>query len=85
MFHVDHLKSSDLILNYVVASFSEEWLKKMDANKKSVTLLFEKTYGAAAHKWWVYWRTFFIAVAELFNYSNGEEWMVTHYLFKKKI
>ena len=42
MFHVDHLKSSDLILNYVVASFSEEWLKKMDANKKSVTLLFEK-------------------------------------------
>ncbi|MCO5594003.1 hypothetical protein L7F22_048022 [Adiantum nelumboides] len=63
---------------------SEEWLKKMDSNAKAVKSLFEKTYGAAAGKWWVYWRTFFIAVAELFGYNDGEEWMVSHYLFKKK-
>ncbi|KAI5071686.1 hypothetical protein GOP47_0013937 [Adiantum capillus-veneris] len=63
---------------------SEEWLKKMDSNTKAVKSLFEKTYGPAAGKWWVYWRTFFIAVAELFGYNDGEEWMVSHYLFKKK-
>jgi (S)-coclaurine N-methyltransferase len=67
-----------------VVPSSEEWLKKMDANRRHVKILLEATYGAAAHKWWVYWRTFFIAVAELFGHSNGEEWMVTHYLFKKK-
>ncbi|KAI5669658.1 hypothetical protein M9H77_19511 [Catharanthus roseus] len=43
------------------------------------------TYGKdSALKWTLYWRTFFIAVAELFGYNNGEEWMVVHFLFKKK-
>lgn len=64
---------------------SEEWLKRMDENSAAIRPIMESTYGKAeATKWTVYWRTFFIAVAELFGYNNGEEWMVAHFLFKKK-
>lgn len=66
------------------AQTSEEWLKRMDNNMSSVRPIMESTYGKdSAVKWTVYWRTFFIAVAELFGYNNGEEWMVAHFLFKR--
>jgi cyclopropane-fatty-acyl-phospholipid synthase len=64
---------------------SEAWLKNMDAHKKEIMPLFEQTYGKSqALKWWVYWRIFYMACAELWGYNNGEEWLVSHYLFKKK-
>ncbi|EDO25926.1 predicted protein, partial [Nematostella vectensis] len=64
---------------------SEEWLKRMDRNLAAIKPIMESTYGKdQAVKWTVYWRTFFIAVAELFGYNNGEEWMVAHFLFNKK-
>ncbi|KAM3757893.1 hypothetical protein ACB098_01G001800 [Castanea mollissima] len=67
------------------AQTSEEWLKRMDKNLSSIKPIMESTYGKdSAVKWTVYWRTFFIAVAELFGYNGGEEWMVAHFLFKKK-
>nr|XP_023879214.1 (S)-coclaurine N-methyltransferase-like isoform X1 [Quercus suber]POE77100.1 (s)-coclaurine n-methyltransferase [Quercus suber] len=67
------------------AQSSEEWLKRMDKNLSSIKPIMESTYGKdSAVKWTVYWRTFFIAVAELFGYNDGEEWMVVHFLFKKK-
>lgn len=67
------------------AQTSEEWLKRMDENKSSIKSIMESTYGKdSAVKWTVYWRTFFLSVAELFGYNNGEEWMVAHFLFKKK-
>ncbi|KAL5067564.1 hypothetical protein RYX36_018451, partial [Vicia faba] len=57
---------------------SEEWLKRMDKNMTSIKPIMESTYGKdSATKWTVFWRTFFIAVAELFGYNNGEEWMVS--------
>lgn len=63
---------------------SEAWLRNMDQHKKEIMAIFEKTYGKdQAVKWWVYWRLFYIACAELFGYRNGNEWMVCHYLFKK--
>ncbi|XP_050216802.1 (S)-coclaurine N-methyltransferase-like [Mercurialis annua] len=67
------------------AQTSEEWLKRMDKNMKSIRPIMAETYGKdEAVKWTVYWRTFFISVAELFGYNNGEEWMVALFLFKKK-
>ena len=64
---------------------SEAWLKNMDLHKKEIMPLFEQTYGKdQALKWWVYWRIFYMACAELWGYNNGEEWMVSHYLFNKK-
>jgi cyclopropane-fatty-acyl-phospholipid synthase len=64
---------------------SEAWLSNMDKNKTSIIPIFEKTYGKEnVTKWWVYWRIFFMACAELWGYSNGEEWIVSHYLFEKR-
>ena len=57
----------------------------MDQNVTSIKPIMESTYGKeSAIKWTAHWRTFFIAVAELFKYNDGEEWMVAHFLFKKR-
>ncbi len=63
---------------------SEAWLQNMDKHKKEIMPLFEKTYGDQATKWWVYWRIFYMACAELWGFNKGNEWMVSHYLFNKK-
>jgi cyclopropane-fatty-acyl-phospholipid synthase len=64
---------------------SEAWLQNMDKYKAEIIPLFKKTYGEKeAFKWWVYWRIFYMACAELWGYNNGEEWIVSHYLFAKK-
>ncbi len=64
---------------------SNAWLQNMDDNKDSLWPLIEIAYGAdQAQKWWMRWRMFFMACAELFAYNNGQEWYVSHYLFGKK-
>ncbi|CAM9504380.1 unnamed protein product [Scytosiphon promiscuus] len=66
------------------ARTSEAWLNNMDRNKDEIMPILAQIYGEGTElKWFVYWRLFFIACAELFNYRNGEEWMVSHYLFAK--
>jgi cyclopropane-fatty-acyl-phospholipid synthase len=66
------------------ARTSEAWLRTMDANRKIITPILEKTYGREnADKWRTYWRIFFMSCAELWGYRNGEEWLVSHYLFTK--
>ena len=67
------------------AKTSEAWLKNMDRNKSKILPLFRATYGEAeADKWWVYWRVFFMACAELWGYREGKEWFVSHYLFERR-
>ncbi len=63
---------------------AEHWLQNMDAHQAEIMPLFRDTYGAdQATKWWAYWRVFYMACAELWGYRNGEEWLVSHYLFRK--
>ncbi len=66
------------------ARTSEAWLANMDAHKESIQALFAKTYGAdQVTRWWVYWRVFFMSCGELWGYRNGQEWLVSHYLFER--
>ena len=63
---------------------AEAWLANMDAAKEAIMPLLASTYGKdQATRWWVYWRVFFMACAELWGFRNGEEWIVSHYLFTK--
>ncbi len=68
------------------------WLKNMDAHRAEIFTLFRETYGAveateelrhvAATRWIARWRVFFMACEGLWGYRQGEEWGVTHLLFR---
>jgi cyclopropane-fatty-acyl-phospholipid synthase len=63
---------------------SEAWLARMDQAEAELLPLIRETYGAEnERRWWVYWRVFFMACAELWGYRNGQEWIVSHYRFRK--
>ena len=63
---------------------AEDWLANMDRHREQLMPVLAATYGAAeARRWWVYWRVFFMSCAELWGYGGGQEWLVSHYLFRK--
>jgi cyclopropane-fatty-acyl-phospholipid synthase len=58
------------------------WLGNMDRARDALWPVLVETYGeASARQWWMRWRMFFMACAELFGYADGQEWRVGHYLF----
>ena len=60
------------------------WLNNMDSQRKILWPIFVSTYGEEdARVWWMRWRIFFMACAELFGCAQGEQWRVSHYLFEK--
>jgi cyclopropane-fatty-acyl-phospholipid synthase len=63
---------------------AEAWLNNLDANRSAAVECLGGVYGADAVRWFQRWRMFFLAVAELFGYQNGQEWFVTHTLMTPK-
>ena len=64
---------------------AEAWLANMDRHRDELRPLFEQTYGASeATRWWVRWRVFFMACAELWGWRGGDEWLVTHYRMRPR-
>ena len=62
---------------------SYKWLENMDNNKHKILEIFKTVYDKDHKLWYQYWRIFFIAVAELFGYQKGNQWVINHYLFEK--
>ncbi len=63
---------------------AEAWLVNMDRHEPELRALLASTYGPEnARRWWVYWRVFYLSCAELWGFRGGEEWLVSHYRFRK--
>jgi cyclopropane-fatty-acyl-phospholipid synthase len=63
----------------------EAWLQRMDSQPDRIKPILAATYGAdQVTRWWVRWRVFFMACAELFAYGGGKEWYVGHYLLRPR-
>jgi cyclopropane-fatty-acyl-phospholipid synthase len=61
------------------------WLAQMDRQRDHLWPVLEQTYGQDfARTWWMRWRMFFMACAELFGFDNGQEWFVSHYRFSNR-
>lgn len=66
---------------------SDAWLRTMDQNWKTGTLapVLAKAYGIGKEReWYVNWRLFYLSCAELWGYADGQEWIVSHYLFDRR-
>mmetsp|Transcript_38719 Transcript_38719/g.44224 ORF Transcript_38719/g.44224 Transcript_38719/m.44224 type:complete len:415 (+) Transcript_38719:189-1433(+) len=66
---------------------SNGWLTKLDQAWRAGTLkpVLKEAYGEGSErKWYINWRLFFLACAELFGLDNGNEWIVSLYLFEKR-
>lgn len=65
---------------------ADAWLANMDSRRDEIWPILESTYGRhQAALWWMRWRIFFMACAELFGYDDGRQWWVSHYLFERDV
>jgi cyclopropane-fatty-acyl-phospholipid synthase len=65
------------------ARTAEAWLARQDAQREDILALFRAVYGEEAATRFHRWRVFFMACAELWNFRQGGEWIVSHYRFAR--
>ena len=64
---------------------AEAWLQNLDRHRDDIAALFADTYGSEKAELWIQrWRIFFMACAELWGDHKGQEWYVSHYLFRRR-
>jgi len=66
---------------------SNGWLTKLDRAWRAGSLkpVLKEAYGEGSERqWYINWRLFFLACAELWGLDNGNEWVVSLYLFEKR-
>jgi len=65
---------------------AEAWLQNFDRHTDQIDAIFAEVYGSReVTRWRARWRVFFMACAEMFGYRAGQEWIVSHYRFKRRI
>ena len=65
---------------------SEDWLHNLDLHRDKAIKLFEKDMSHLdAVRQVNRWRVFFMACAELFGFRGGQEWYVSHYLYRRRM
>ena len=78
---MDHWRVSGL--HY--ARTLDSWLCLLDAQRQRARRVLADTYGThALGKHIRRWRIFLMACSELFAFSQGNEWFVSHYLLSKR-
>lgn len=65
---------------------AEAWLANLDRRRAEVTPVLARAYGGPveARRWRSRWRVFLMACAEMFGYDDGQQWLVSHYRFKRR-
>ncbi len=61
------------------------WLERMDENRADILPILADVYGRGHEKvWFQRWRIFCMSCAELFDYNDGNEWLVSHVLLSRE-
>lgn len=78
------LLSKDVVNGENYGKTAQEWLTNHYNNREKILEIFEKHYTTYdKYVWYELWRIFYLATMYCFNYNNGNEWHVCHYLFEK--